>query len=44
MTPLICVLSLILVGVGIAGILVLWLRWTLLVFDGLLVAAWADGF
>jgi uncharacterized protein YqgC (DUF456 family) len=44
MTPLLWVLSLMLVGVGIAGILVPGLPGTPLVFGGLLLAAWADGF
>jgi uncharacterized protein YqgC (DUF456 family) len=44
MTALLWVLSLILVGVGIAGILVPGLPGTPLVFGGLLLAAWADGF
>lgn len=44
MTPLLWVLSLILVGVGVAGVLVPGLPGTPLVFGGLLLAAWADGF
>ena len=44
MTPLLWVLSLILVGVGLAGVLVPGLPGTPLVFGGLLLAAWADGF
>jgi len=44
MTPLLWVLSLILVGVGMAGVLVPGLPGTPLVFGGLLLAAWADGF
>jgi hypothetical protein len=44
MTPLIWILSLMLVGVGIAGVLLPGLPGTLLVFGGLLLAAWADGF
>jgi uncharacterized protein YqgC (DUF456 family) len=44
MTPLFWVLSLMLVGVGMAGILVPGLPGTPLVFGGLLLAAWADGF
>jgi hypothetical protein len=44
MTALVWILCLILVGVGIAGILVPGLPGTPLVFAGLLLAAWADGF
>jgi len=44
MTALFWVLSLMLVGVGMAGILVPGLPGTPLVFGGLLLAAWADGF
>ena len=44
MTPLLWVLSLILVGVGIAGVIVPGLPGAPLVFGGLLLAAWADGF
>jgi hypothetical protein len=44
MTPLLWVLSLILVGVGLAGVLVPGLPGTPLVFGALLLAAWADGF
>lgn len=44
MTPLLWVLSLILVGVGIAGVLVPGLPGAPMVFGGLLLAAWADGF
>jgi uncharacterized protein YqgC (DUF456 family) len=44
MTVLVWVLCLILVGVGIAGILIPGLPGTPLVFGGLLLAAWADGF
>ena len=44
MTPLLWVLSLILVGVGVAGVLVPGLPGTPLVFGGLLLAAWADDF
>jgi hypothetical protein len=44
MTPLFWVFSLMLVGVGMAGILVPGLPGTPLVFAGLLLAAWADGF
>jgi hypothetical protein len=44
MTPLVWVLSIMLVGVGIAGILFPGLPGTPLVFGGLLLAAWADGF
>jgi len=44
MTPLVWILSLILVGVGIAGTLIPGLPGTPLVFGGLLLAAWADGF
>jgi hypothetical protein len=44
MTPLLWVLSLILVGAGVAGVLVPGLPGTPLVFGGLLLAAWAEGF
>ncbi len=44
MTPLLWVLSLVLVGVGVAGVLVPGLPGTPLVFGGLLLAAWAEGF
>ena len=44
MTPLIWIASLLLVGVGMAGILLPGLPGTPLVFCGLLLAAWADGF
>lgn len=44
MTPLLWVLSLVLVGVGLAGTLLPGLPGTPLVFGGLLLAAWADGF
>jgi hypothetical protein len=44
MTPLVWILSLMLVGVGIAGTLLPGLPGTPLVFAGLLLAAWADGF
>lgn len=44
MTPLLWVLSLILVGVGIAGILLPGLPGAPLIFGGLLLVAWADGF
>jgi hypothetical protein len=44
MTPLVWVLSIMLVGVGTAGILFPGLPGTPLVFGGLLLAAWADGF
>lgn len=44
MTPLLWVLSLILVGVGVAGVLVPGVPGAPLVFGGLLLAAWADGF
>lgn len=44
MTPLLWVMSLILVGVGIAGVIIPGLPGTPLVFGGLLLAAWADGF
>ena len=44
MTALIWVGSLLLVGVGMAGILLPGLPGTPLVFCGLLLAAWADGF
>jgi uncharacterized protein YqgC (DUF456 family) len=44
MTPLLWVLSLVLVGVGIAGVLVPGLPGTPLVFGGLLLAAFADDF
>jgi hypothetical protein len=44
MTPLLWVLSLILVGVGLAGTLLPGLPGTPLVFGGLLLAAWGDDF
>jgi uncharacterized protein YqgC (DUF456 family) len=44
MTPLIWLLSLILVGVGLAGTLLPGLPGTPLVFGGLLLIAWADDF
>lgn len=44
MTPLVWILSLIMVGVGIAGTLLPGLPGTPMVFGGLLLAAWADGF
>jgi hypothetical protein len=44
MTPLLWILSLMLVGVGMAGVVVPALPGTPLVFGGLLLAAWADGF
>jgi hypothetical protein len=44
LTPLIWIGSLLLVGVGMAGILLPGLPGTPLVFCGLLLAAWADGF
>ena len=44
MTPLLWVLSLILVGVGLAGTLLPGLPGTPLVFGALLLAAWADDF
>jgi len=44
MTPLLWVLSLMLVGVGMAGTLIPGLPGTPLVFAGLLLTAWADGF
>ena len=44
MTPLIWIASLLLVGVGMAGILLPGLPGTPLVFCGLLLAAWVDGF
>jgi len=44
MTPLMWILSLMLVGVGLAGTLLPGLPGTPLVFGGLLLAAWADGF
>jgi uncharacterized protein len=44
MTPLLWIMSLLLVGAGIAGTVVPGLPGTPLVFGGLLLAAWADGF
>jgi len=44
MTPLIWVLAIVLVLVGIAGTILPALPGPILVFAGLLVAAWADGF
>jgi uncharacterized protein YqgC (DUF456 family) len=43
-TPLLWVISLLLVGVGMAGILLPGIPGTPLVFGGLLLAAWADNF
>lgn len=44
MTPLLWAASLLLVAVGVAGILLPGLPGTPLIFGGLLLAAWADGF
>ena len=44
MTPLLWVASLLLVGVGIAGILIPGLPGTPLIFAGLLLTAWSDNF
>jgi uncharacterized protein len=44
MTPLVWILSLLLVGIGLAGIFLPGLPGTPLIFGGLLLAAWADGF
>jgi uncharacterized protein YqgC (DUF456 family) len=44
MTPLLWVLSLIMVGVGLAGTMLPGLPGTPLVFGGLLLVAWADDF
>jgi uncharacterized protein YqgC (DUF456 family) len=44
MTPLLWVVSLLLVGAGMAGILLPGIPGTPLVFGGLLIAAWADDF
>lgn len=44
MTPLLWAASLLLVGVGIAGILIPGLPGTPLIFAGLLLTAWADNF
>ena len=44
MTPLMWILSVMLVGAGLAGTLLPALPGTPLVFGGLLLAAWADGF
>ena len=44
MTPLLWTASLLLVGVGLFGILVPGLPGTPLIFGGLLLTAWADGF
>lgn len=44
MTPLLWAASLLLVGVGIAGILIPALPGTPLIFGGLLLTAWADNF
>ena len=44
MTPLLWVASLCLVGIGIAGILLPALPGTPLIYIGLLLAAWGDGF
>lgn len=44
MTPLVWILSVMLVGVGLAGTLLPALPGAPLVFGGLLLAAWADGF
>jgi uncharacterized protein YqgC (DUF456 family) len=44
MTPILWVLSVILIGVGLAGILIPGMPGTPLVFGGLLLIAWSDGF
>jgi uncharacterized protein len=44
MTELVWVLAVVLVGVGLAGILLPALPGTALIFAGLLLGAWADGF
>lgn len=44
MTPLLWAVSLLLVGAGIVGIIVPGLPGTPLIFGGLLLTAWADGF
>lgn len=44
MTVLLWVLAIVLVAIGLAGILLPALPGTILIFAGLLLAAWADGF
>jgi uncharacterized protein YqgC (DUF456 family) len=44
MTVLLWVLAVVLVAIGVAGILLPALPGTILIFAGLLLAAWADGF
>jgi uncharacterized protein YqgC (DUF456 family) len=44
MTPLLWILAVLLIVIGLAGVVLPGLPGTILVFGGLVVAAWADGF